>query len=104
MDTKLLTEAAFRATFTAPMHQVPAEEGAVDVGPYVAAVPAELRDGLDLVDGQVRQVWRDAYERYDHVLLALGRCNTYLVVVVDLKQRCIHGHHVLDLGAAEGVT
>lgn len=103
MDTRRLTETAFNATITAPMREVTGpRHDAVEIGPYVDAVPPADRENLDLVTDEVKHVWRDAYDRYDHVLLPLKRDQTYLVVVVDLKARTIHGHHVLDLGGPRG--
>ena len=103
MDVRRLTETAFQATFTAPMHEVTGEEGEiVDIWEYVECVPLEDLDGLAQAPEVVSHVWRDAYDRYDHVLLPLTRTNVFLVIVVDLKNRCVYGHHVLDLGALYG--
>jgi len=44
-------------------------------------------------------VQRDAHDRYDHVLWPLDCAGVSLVIVVDVKNRWIHGHHVLDLRA-----
>jgi hypothetical protein len=95
-----LTEAAFRATFTTRMREVTRRgEDAIDIREYVASVPPEDLDGWTLEAGLGQQIWRDAYDRYDHVLLPLSRKGVYLAIVVDLRNRSIHGHHVLDLGA-----
>ncbi|MDJ0523400.1 MAG: hypothetical protein QNJ90_15125 [Planctomycetota bacterium] len=103
MATTLLTEAAFKATFTRRMREITGrEQGVLDIWAYVDAIPLEQREGLELTGEDVTIVWRDAYDRYDHVLIPLARSNTYLVVVVDLRMVQVHGHHVLDLGAFYG--
>lgn len=103
MRTTRLTETAFKATFTARMRDITGSaHEVVDIWLYVDAIPANQCDGLELQSDEVRHVWRDAYDRYDHVLLPLARENTYLVVVVDLRMAQVHGHHILDLGALWG--
>ena len=98
MEAKRLTETAFRATFTARMREIPpCGATSPDLVPYLDALFPEDLDGLSIPTREVRHVWRDAHDRYDHVLLPLSRANTYLVVVVDLRNWCVHGHHVLDL-------
>ena len=47
-------------------------------------------------------MWRDEHDRYEQVLLPFNRSNAFLVVVVDLRNRCIYGHHLLDLGTLRG--
>jgi len=103
VETKRLTEVAFKATFTAPMQEVTGGEGdVVDIWEYVESVPVgDLGDAGPPAE-EVSHVWRDAYDRYDHVLFPLRPDHTYLVIVVDLKNRCVHGHHVLDLGVLYG--
>lgn len=103
MDTRRLTEAAFQATFTTRMRENTGGAGeAIDIRKYVESVPPEDLQGLVLEAGGARQMWRDEHDRYEQVLLPLNRSNAFLVVVVDLRNRCIHGHHVLDLGPLRG--
>ena len=104
MELRRLTETAFQATFTVPMKEVTGDEGeVVDIWDYVESVPPGDLGDAGPPGEAVSHVWRDAHDRYDHVLFPLRPAHTYLVIVVDLKQRCVHGHHVLDLGALYGV-
>jgi hypothetical protein len=116
METRLLTEPEFQATFVMPMRNLSAvavnhkdgeagvEGGVIDIWPYVASVPAADLDGevvrTEVVDG----VWRSGEERWDHVLVATDTQNVHLVVVVDLVADQIFGHHLLDLNAKYGVA
>ena len=103
MDTRRLTEAAFQATFTTRMRESTGGAGeAIDIREYVESVPPEDFQGLLLETGGARQMWRDEHDRYEQVLLPFNRSNAFLVVVVDLRNRCIYGHHLLDLGTLRG--
>lgn len=91
-----LSEQEFKACFVAPMSEVTeSDEADVDIWSYV--------DGLDLDDlglpglNDVRYVYRDSQRRFDQVLIGTGRFNSLLVIVVDLIEREIFGHFLLDL-------
>ena len=97
-----LNETAYLSTMSEPMTNVTLEaDEAVDIWPYVEAIPAKEIGGL-LQD--VEYVWRDALQRYDHVLIATSIRNVFLAVIIDLKARSVFGHRLLDLNREYGLT
>ena len=105
MQTFLLDDDGFRATFAAPMRDVTREaNNVIDIWPYVDSVPeADLR-GHRIYDRFVEYVYRDATGRFDHVLVMTTSKSVYLAVVVDLADDRIYGHHLLDLNEKYGVA
>jgi hypothetical protein len=105
MQTTLLTEQQFLTTFAAPMRNVTDEvTNVIDIWPYVASVPQEDLRGHEVYDQSVEYVYRDATQRFDHVLVMTKTKNVYLAVVVDLLWQGVHGHHLLDLNEKYGIT
>ena len=105
MQTPLLNEKQFLATFAAPMRNVTGEAtNVIDIWPYVECVPPEHLRGHEIYDHFVEYVFRDATGRFDHVQVMTKTKNVYLTVVVDLRRDAIHGHHLLDLNEKYGVT
>jgi hypothetical protein len=103
MQTRLLTENEFRATFASPMREVSsAGDRTVDVWPYVAAIPRRDLRGFDVVAGSIEHVYRAAGDTYDHVLVRSKTANVFLAIVVDLKHSKVLGHHLLDLNDKYG--
>lgn len=98
-----LTKDEFLACSTPPMTNVMGkEEAATDIWPYVDQIDLDALRLPALND--VRYVYRDAPGRYDQVLIGTARFNAFLVVVVDLRSRSVHGHRVFDLNAEYGVV
>jgi len=75
----------------------------INIWPYVASVPSEELRGHQIWDQFVEYVYRDATGRFDHVLVMTKTTNVYLTIVVDLQNKCIHGHHLLDLNEKYGL-
>lgn len=73
----------------------------LDIWPYVDAVDLGGLGITDLTD--VHYVYRDASDRFDHVLIGTGSFNTVFVVVVDRILSVVRGHHVLDLNQEFGL-
>jgi len=101
--THKLSENEFKACFSSPMINVTSHaNAAVDIWPYVDALN---RDELGIPSlNDVHHVYRDARERFDHVLIGTARFNTLLVIVVDLKTSTIFGHTLLDLNKEYGIS
>jgi hypothetical protein len=100
LEPRRLDDDRFRATFTAPMRNVTAEAtNVIDIWPYVTAVPNSDLDGHEIYDRFVEYVYRDAFGRFDHVLVMTRTPNVYLAIVVDLRREEIYGHRLLDLNA-----
>jgi len=71
------------------------ERHALEVWPYVDAIPHEDMRGYSIDGNDVECVFRGVDDRYDHVLIPTRTWNTYLVVVVDRPNNEVVGHHVL---------
>jgi hypothetical protein len=117
MMVRRLSEPEFNATFVLPMRNLSSiavdhgdddaptlDGGVLDIWPYVAAVPAADLVGETIRPEQVDSVYRSADGRWDHVMVSTDTQNVHLVVVVDLVNDCVYGHHLLDLNAKYGVT
>lgn len=103
MELRLLTEAEFAACFAEPMADVTlTAESVVDIWPYADALDLDTLELPTLND--VQYVYRDAQGRFDQVLIGTGRFNILLVIVVDRANEKIHGHHLVDLNSAYGVS
>lgn len=97
--TRYLSEDEFLACFAKPMRDVTATaEEILDIWPYVGSVALER--AMEIRD--VARVYRDAYERFEQILVGTDAADVFLVVVIDLEARAIHGHRWLDLGAEYG--
>jgi hypothetical protein len=105
MDTRLLTDDEFHATFVAPMRNVMGQGMDVpDIWPYVDSIlPSDL-EGHAVYDGLVAYVYRSADGRFDHVLVMTRTKNVYLAVVVDLTHDAIYGHRLLDINRLYGLA
>lgn len=104
MKTRLLDPAEFKATFSEPMRDVTqTATNAIDIWPYVDAIPGHELLGHQLVDGLVEHVYRDGTETYDHVLVVTKSKNVFLTVVADLKGHAVLGHYLLDLNQEYGL-
>lgn len=98
---RLLSEQEFKACFAAPMQDVTVEAApAVDIWPYVDGLAPDA-PGIASI-GDVHRVYRDANDRFDQVLLDVGRPDTFLVIVVGREPPGIIGHHLLDLNEEYG--
>ena len=105
MEIRRLTEAAYKATFAYRMHDVSGSaRPTIDVDPYLDQIPADDLEGFELVSDGVRQVYRDAHDRYEHVLFPLDPSDTCLVIVLDLRNTWVHGHFLLHLGNTSSRT
>ena len=73
----------------------------VDIWPYVDDLDPNSLGGVTI--GDVRCIYRDAHNRFDQVLIDIGRSNTFLVVVVDRRLPAVIGHHLLELNEKYGL-
>ncbi|MCJ2065488.1 hypothetical protein MKK63_22645 [Methylobacterium sp. J-088] len=103
MAPRLLSQTEFSACFTAPMRNVTATaEAVVDVWSYTESIALPLGPVTELLD--VTDVYRDAADRFDQVLIGTNVDNLLLVVIVDNLRHIVHGHYFLDLVDAYGLT
>jgi hypothetical protein len=79
--------------------------GVIDIWPYVDAVPPSELNGCAIADGDmVEYIHRTAKGPFDLVHVMTERKNVYLVVVIDVTNDRIHGHHFLDLNREYGLV
>ena len=75
----------------------------IDISGYVDAVPAADLNDYEICRGLVECVYRSSDDRFDHIMVMTKSKNVYLVVIIDLHHRAIHGHHLLDLNKLYGL-
>jgi hypothetical protein len=101
---KQLTEPEFKATFSEPMTQAARDaEPPFDFWEYFNAIPAADFEGHDCSAGSVTYVWTDSTGRFQHVLVNSENKNVFMVLVLDLHGRKVHGHRLLSLNQEYGL-
>ncbi|MDJ0365610.1 hypothetical protein QMK33_10635 [Hymenobacter sp. H14-R3] len=96
MDIIKLNAIAFNQTFQPPMQDVTkTAEQLLDIWHYVDAIPFVDFDGFTL--GDVAYVYLNPTGLYQHILIATEDQNVFLVVVIDVLNKGIYGHHLLNL-------
>jgi hypothetical protein len=102
---KLLTEPEFRARFADPMRQVPLDaEPPFDFWGYFDSISSTDFAGHDCSASRVSYSWIDATGHFQHVLINTEDKNTFMVVVLDLSNRSVFGHRLLDLNHEYGLN
>lgn len=101
----LLTEEQFKHTLLDKMVDVTdSAEPALDIWPYVRQLNKQGIVADSILNGElVEFVYRTSTSTFDHVLLSGSGSNEYIVVVVDLRNCVIKGHHLLDLNYQYGL-
>ncbi len=103
MNMIRLNEEAFNQTFQSPMQNVThTAEQLIDIWPYVDAIPTADFDKFTLRD--VAYVYLNPTGFYQHVLIATENKNVFLVVVLEVMNKRIYGHHLLNLMELYGLT
>lgn len=97
--TNLISQLKYKDTMTGGMTDVTeTAEPVVDIWPYV-----EMLSNDGVVSDYVREnllvekVYRSKVGNYDHVLLPTGKDNYFIVLIINIKEKVILGHHLLDL-------
>ena len=103
MLTVKLEVEKFQQTFTPPMTDVTTTAPAIlDIWPYVEAVPAADLEAFTL--GDVACVYQHPSGIYLHVLISTDDKTVFLVIVLDLINQLIYGHHLLNLTELYGLN
>lgn len=102
MQAKLLDEDQFRGTIVEPIQRVDDAGPIVDFWPYVDAVDAVDFEGHDCSEGQVGWVYRMA-DRYEHVGISSRTPNVFMTIILDLHERCVHGHRLMSFNTLYGL-
>jgi hypothetical protein len=101
----LLTEVEYKSTMAVPAVAVDAEAGLPSTfWTYIEAIAQEDFDGHDFSEGVVTNAWHSSEGRFEHVLIRCETPNVFLVIVLDLTEQEVYGHHLLDLNVLYGLT
>ena len=105
MKTKLLSDKEFHATMVDPLCEPPATDDSkpVDIWLYIESIPESDFENHSIGDNDVEMVRRTGDGKYDHVLIPTETKNVYLVILVDIGQGQVHGHHLLNLNQKYGI-
>jgi hypothetical protein len=105
LKTRNLSDEEFDATFSAPMNDITqTAEEIVEVWPYLDSVFRKEYTEADTDSWDVEFVYINESETYQHILVNTQMENIYLVVVVDIGNREIVGHHLLNLSKKYGLS
>lgn len=100
-----LTETEFLATIDPHPERVgPDDAPPFDFWDYFDSIPDEDFHGHDFSDGTVTEARTMPATDHQHVLVRCDAPNVFLVLVLDLRQRQVYGHHLLDLRRLYGLT
>jgi hypothetical protein len=101
-----LTDKEFKDTMTIPMVDVTlTAEPIVDIWEYAENLADQgVIDKYVVEQGLVELVYRNSANTFDHILLPTEDKNIFTVLVIDLNNPRIIGHHTLDLNALYGLT
>ena len=98
MNTRLLAESEYQATFSERMvAQNPDSPAPFDFWPYVERIPVDHFQGFDCSESSVSHVYRESGGRFEHVLIDTDNPNVFMAVVLDLEANGVFGHHLLNL-------
>ena len=99
-----LSKVEFKATVGDEMVQL--GEDAVppfDFWSYFDALPKDHFGGHDFSEGRVDYVCEDAQRRYQLIHVRCEAKNVFLVLVLDLSSKTVHGHYLLNLNEEYGI-
>jgi hypothetical protein len=100
-----LSETEFLATMAEPMKRMSSDGNSpVKFGDYFDAIPTSDFCGHDCSSGSVTLVWEHPKGLYQHVLINSEDKNVFMVIVLDLANRTVLGHRLLDLNKLYGTT
>lgn len=107
MKVNELTYKQFKSTFSEKMNDVTysALEEPVYIWDYVKSLEKDkfyLND--DIINNRIVElVYRNSVKTYDHVLVPTFKKNIYLVIIININQKNIFGHYLLDLNKEYGI-
>lgn len=106
MKTYLLTEKEYSSTFGDKMVDVTTTaEPVVDIWLYVKKlVIEEVVDQVVYDNEFVEVVYRSSDNTFDHVLLPTSNKNIFTVIIIDILNKLIKGHYLLDLNEKYGLN
>lgn len=96
MNIRKLTAEEFDATKIGKPEKIEAGEPPFDFWSYVEQIPAEDFGEYDCTEGNVANVYRMA-DQYEHVLIQSQYAGIAMVIVLDLANKEVYGHFMLDI-------
>ena len=96
MQVRKLTTEEFAATKIGKPEKIEAGEPLFDFWPYVEAIPVEDFGSYDCSAGVVGHVYRMG-DQYEHVLIQSQFAEVAMVLVLDLANKEVCGHYLLDI-------
>ncbi|MDX1571696.1 MAG: hypothetical protein R3200_14545 [Xanthomonadales bacterium] len=99
LSTRLLTAEEFEATVEEPMRDMTRIPGAaveLDIWPYADAVLEQEYADQDTAKWDVKRVYCNAPNTFQHVLIPTHERNGYLVIVIDVGNERVLGHYRLN--------
>lgn len=100
-----LTNEEFKATTVPQPAPLDTDvEPPFDFWPYFDAIPPEDFGGHDFSEGDVPYGWTMTGTPYQHVLIQCETANVFLVLVLNLDEQAVAGHHLLDLNKVYGLA
>ena len=106
MKVKELTENEFKSTFSEKMNNVTnTVDAIVDIWKYINLLDKSEYFINDYVIEKrlIEKVYRNSEETYDQILIPTKKNNNFLIIVVDIIQKNIYGHYLLDLNKEYGI-
>jgi hypothetical protein len=103
---KELTEKEFKSTFTEKMNNVTNEAKAiVDIWDYIRNLDYLKYFINDYIIEKtlVDYIYRNSRNTYEQILIPTTRENVQFIIVMDLKNKNIFGHYLLDLNKEYGI-
>ena len=102
---KRLTEIEFNSTFSNSMRQKKADGiPDVDFWSYFDNLPKEEFGEFDFSENRVEWIYTDSSGKFEHVLVNSKNKNIFFVMVLDLKDKVVYGHRVLNLENEYGIN
>ena len=95
-DTEWLAEMAL------PKRAVAGGAPAFDFWSYFDDIPVEDFEAFDCSDGVVSNAYRALDGSCEHVLVRAATPNVFMVLVLDLRERIVRGHRLLNLNEHYG--
>ena len=105
ISARELTEKEYLATMSDGMKNVTdTAERLTDIWAYASQSGVrEVVSEYGFENRLIEAVYENGGGSYQHVLLYGVRKDTYAVIVVDVRERAVFGHYLLDLGEKYGL-
>ena len=100
----LLSEREFRALLGEVDRVDPDTPPPFQFWSYFDSIPTEDFAGHDCSGGSVEWIYRARNGRYEFVHIDTETKNVFMVLVLDLTDQVVVGHHLLDLNRLYGLT